>query len=821
MTFWELIEGNKIEVPVIQRDYAQGREEDKVNTIRKDFVTDILRVLNSEENESLHLGFVYGKIEGKDKYIERERNKRAIENILNAVEGYAQQLDLKINTDISSIDSEKNDSLNLPTFIPLDGQQRLTTLYLLHWYLAVFSENNELNKHLITLSNFSYKTRKSSMEFCDAICKETNVSSIIGKKGDLSEGIQNKKWFRKIWIKDSTVKGMLVMLSEIHEQSKDNPNKLDMFNRLLNQNESIISFDFLDLNELNQTDELYVKMNARGKQLSEFEHFKAWLQNQVSVLGISTLILDKDWKFKLDGIWLDLFWKNKEYGVYHIDDVIYHAFKQISLFEFISTSVNPVDIELTKVIRENSYLSFSYFEKNNFFNSLTLNFLFSSLNALSNSGEISKYESWLEDIVNDSFFGSEVRLSTYFLKNIKTIERPESVFYFAFLLFLISSKNKNSKENFKAWMRFSRNIIFNTYIQNPENFIDAIVSLNSLKPQIDSIESHITSPNTKILFFGDAVKQEVIKVNLRNDITQDWKAAIDQAENHLYFKGDIGFLLELSKKENIYDLNDFKFYTEIASLLFVDKIRNHNEKILQRALLTCGNYLPKVGSNNLFPLSNRESLRARRDNWQKVFNNAENLKTLRIFLDKLKGNLTDVESHLSKMIEDYQTKDWKWYFIKSAVAIQFCKQGFIRFNTENNIILLRTSRIYGSHAELRSYFNYYYQGLDSIKNFSPFKSMEYWKNPKGQYTFSCIRFSGWNSNNQSYNLEINYTKDEYFLIQIVNEEKMEINQKIIGILQKENWQISDDMKKCFKFFTEESELKGLISKTLDSLSKIL
>ena len=354
ITFWQLIEGNKIEIPVIQRDYAQGREEDKVNSIRKEFIKDLISIFEKTE-KALHIGFVYGKIEGKDKHIERERNKRAIENILNAVEGYAQQLDMRITTDITPLSNARLDAINLPNFIPLDGQQRLTTLFLLHWYLIVFSDNRDLESHLKTLSHFSYKTRKSSLEFCNAISQLDYIKGLKGIKGLLSEFIQNQKWFRKIWMRDSTVKGMLVMLDEIHGQLINIPNKVNILNQLLLKEIAPISFDFLDLNELNQTDELYVKMNARGKQLSEFEHFKAWLQHYVSIrkinvkdgtehkIALSDLIEEKEWKLKLDRAWLDLFWKNKEPGVYFIDDVIYHAFKQIALFAFIACKGKSVD----------------------------------------------------------------------------------------------------------------------------------------------------------------------------------------------------------------------------------------------------------------------------------------------------------------------------------------------------------------------------------------------------------------------------------------------------------------------------------------------
>lgn len=86
ITFWELLDEKKIEIPVIQRDYAQGRDKDNVNDIRKNFLNSIKDALKNEE--PLDLNFVYGSTKGN-------------------------------------------------TFIPIDGQQRLTTLYLIHVYLML------------------------------------------------------------------------------------------------------------------------------------------------------------------------------------------------------------------------------------------------------------------------------------------------------------------------------------------------------------------------------------------------------------------------------------------------------------------------------------------------------------------------------------------------------------------------------------------------------------------------------------------------------------------------------------------------------------
>lgn len=76
----------RIVIPKIQRDYAQGRENKKVSKIRDRFLDALYQAIT--EDKPIKLDFIYGEI--------------------------------KENRD----------------FIPLDGQQRLTTLFLLHYYAA-------------------------------------------------------------------------------------------------------------------------------------------------------------------------------------------------------------------------------------------------------------------------------------------------------------------------------------------------------------------------------------------------------------------------------------------------------------------------------------------------------------------------------------------------------------------------------------------------------------------------------------------------------------------------------------------------------------
>lgn len=777
-TFWGLIDEHKIEIPVIQREYAQGRQVKKINQLREEFVSDLLKAIDKKD----HFGFVYGKIRDKNKKAEIEQEQKVLEEILKALDDFSDPF-LEIPKQIKKRNESEDEKENLSSvFIPLDGQQRLTTIFLLHWFLIAIQESSdEKRSQLKKLKRFSYKTRKSSKEFCEFIC-DLDCENLREKPVD--KLLTNNLDFRNIWLRDSTVQGMLVTLGEIEKQFKENDldsEKEDMLNKLLEKNN--ISFDFLDLNELNQTDDIYVKMNARGKELSDFEHFKAWLQKYVSQkqINIGENIGEREWETKLDKDWLDLFWKKKE--SFSVDETIYNAFKQITLFQYIATSDNP-DESLVALIRDKKYVSFSKFKKTEFFNEKTLKFLFNSLNKLSSS-PIKTYNDYLDEIACKPFIDGHI--SDFFLKNNNDVPLPKRVFYYAFLLFIIDGDSNGDfdKENFKNWMRVCRNLVFNTYIQGPKNFIDAIKSLHDLSKHKKDIYKYFLQSKDEISFFNQRqIKQEIVKIKLIKKSNSGWLKKITEFENHEYFNADIGFILEFAEKDQEYDFDDFVWYGERAAKLFDHTIRTHKERLLQRALLAKGDYLPMVGRNHTFCTSNADSLRARRDNWQRVLNNSKLNDFLKQLIDE---NLKDKEAiitGLNTCISNAEKDDWKRFAINCPETIDYCKGGFIRFEDNENIKLLSTSRIYGKHAELRSY-NFYHTDFKDLRSIEPFKKSKYWENRQSQYDFPCIRLDQWTVGKQDFKLEITF-KESYYYVQFLEEDSNEINNATIQNYFKEN-----------------------------------
>ena len=60
-TFWNYLKNNNIEIPIIQRDYAQGRLGKE--NLRKIFLGDIKKALDNEfpyKDTEMKLDFVYG-----------------------------------------------------------------------------------------------------------------------------------------------------------------------------------------------------------------------------------------------------------------------------------------------------------------------------------------------------------------------------------------------------------------------------------------------------------------------------------------------------------------------------------------------------------------------------------------------------------------------------------------------------------------------------------------------------------------------------------------------------------------------------------------
>lgn len=334
-------------IPVIQRDYVQGADRWKGK--RNPFIDALLDSL--ENNTDCLLDFVYGV--------------------------------------------DKTDG-----FIPLDGQQRLTSLNLLGWMLRQRSGISLPGDVRVELN---YDTRDSSREFCAHLFDE-----YLPAGRQPSEYLKKCIWYAEEWDFDPTIKAMLDMLDVI-DAKLDGRNINKMAERFFTS--SPIGFEMLDIKVENGEDDLYIKINARGKWLTDFEHWKASFikfleDNHPKLRGI--------FEDKIEHEWCDLFW---HYALPKVDDnlildnVEEESYPRIDeffmrFFWFITNMLWAGNNDLTRVERETGKAIQDIYElgemernevwRDVYRNEDNVNRLFSILDAASKLGDVGEIAGFFE-----------------------------------------------------------------------------------------------------------------------------------------------------------------------------------------------------------------------------------------------------------------------------------------------------------------------------------------------------------------------------------------------------------------------------------------
>lgn len=616
-----LLESYKVMVPQIQRDYAQGRESEL--ELRKGFVTKIKQTI--QENEpKLNLDFIYGYTEkvGKDEEV----------------------------------------------FIPLDGQQRLTTLWLTHWFLAPRNENKLSEEDRAYLSKFSYETRVSSKRFCYNLIQKpiTIVNDVT-----LSQQITDSSWFMASWSSDPTVLAMLNMLDTLQEEISD---KTKAWENLTIKEK--ITFDFIDIksDEFKLTDELYIKMNSRGKPLTPFENFKAQFSGLLaskktdylkSFRGYEKTIISYQqyFAFKIDSVWMDLFWSYRTQTGNDIDNSIYQFINFVA--DFLYFGGNPAATSADAKL-DFDFLNAVFSKKDN------IDFLFDSLDFLASLKDVN---SFFESIFNEvSTFDQYPK--DYFLRAITDtgFDVKDKTILYAILSHCRKESFQTADNELKDFIRVVRNLLFavrqpnqskrieyTTNLRLPNvseycRFIDAFVK--EIKGQKKKSVYQILSENDFSGFTKENVANEKTKASL---IVQrpKLKANIHKLEEHTQLQGNIAN----------FKLNTNNIEDKIDAFLAIWNNDTDYSQII-RAFLTIDDY--SVMTHSYSKLDEIWFFGCK-DNWNRILTATDKVERIKVSdtLDKFlidfhntKGDSTN--DKLQHLIDNFNPleKDWRFYFVK-------------------------------------------------------------------------------------------------------------------------------------------------------------
>lgn len=596
-------------IPRIQRDYAQGRKNEEILKIRNRFLSTLKdALLNSEK---ITLDFVYGDIDDKG------------------------------------------------NMTPLDGQQRLTTLFLLHWYISQ-KESIDASEYVF-LEQFSYETRPSAQNFCKELIRFKPSFSCL-----VSEEIQNQFWYPLEWKNDPTIQSMFVMIDTIQGMFKDMNN---VWNKLIN--EQIISFYFLPIEKMGLTDEIYIKMNSRGKPLTQFEHFKA--EFEAHLKAVNKDIAERIGR-KIDQQWTNMLWPYR--GDNHIIDDEFIKFYRFICDVICYTNSIPLindDFESAKTLfgksNEDAQKNIMLFEQ--YFDCWVgedIHELFDTY--LSSKQYVSGKVKIFDDNIN--LFKDCCEYYSEYSGRSRKFPLSRTLLLYAFILYLIN-KDRVTSDEFRDRIRTIRNLIFNSTDEIREDRMNSLL-LDTEHIVLKGVIDDFSTGYNAIQRGEEREKQSWRFVNSDNS------DSLSHLEDHNLLRGSIA-IVGLDNQRNF------------------DKFRNLfndcDRTLINRALLSIDDFSQQVSWRRQFG-ANNDSV------WNSLFHKTKNrgdFDNTQSVINSLLDQLSEISNDsLQNIIDEYlsQTRshyDWRYYFVKYDV-----RSNFGTFYWRNKA--LRPYEIYQMNTEL-------------------------------------------------------------------------------------------------------------------------
>ena len=668
LTLWQILSNEQVSrilIPRIQRDYAHGRDTSKAEEIRTALINDLIGSLEMDETAP--------------------------------------------RTDLGLIFGSENSEHEMTLY---DGQQRFTTLFLLHWCLAWLSRDISAAKQL---GRFSYNSRLHSRDFCrvltaDGLNLEPNGTCP-------SQRFPDEPWFCPEWCTDPTVAGMLKVLDLIHARliaSEEEATRL--WERMKSNGAPCISW--LKLEEDAGSEDLYVKLNSRGRTLSEIEKLKAWLEEFIKKNEASTpwqnVTLPTNWKRKLDNAWLDLFWKESGACPETMDRCMLACFLGNVLNLTIATKGDLKD-EIIKKVHQREFLSKKDWTQ--LFTPESLPRFFQALDYLTEKKIRHQIDEWAANSRILVWTKKDSLTKAWIAGWIDAVTYADRLLFYGFVRFLIENPPDSpgwDATTFHRWMRFVRNLCANTNPTN-ETLSNAVQSIQAIAPDgLQALDDWLSKEPTRPCPEGIDKAQwhdEIIKSKLRiRRNCEKTNAALDAAEDQAFLRGQIGFLITFaSSKEGSFDLRKFEGYAETMHEHFRDEPKKDQRILLQQALLSLGDYeegdgKKRLGSGRDGWLGWRNIFASESKRHKEHLDNPEHAESaLKTLLDL--GPTGDLKALVQAKLQNLSWENWRKWLLSSMHPLSFCEKSvFEIWESGQAALLIKGSDYRSSCVELRTFF---------------------------------------------------------------------------------------------------------------------
>lgn len=638
-SFYELVEQYDVRIPILQRDYAQGREENI--SICENFLKALKESILL--NKTINLDFIYGNVDNG-------------------------------------------------AFLPLDGQQRLTTLFLLHWY--AFEKEHIDNNCRKILKKFSYETRLSSRRFCEALLD--GIISIDASSPSISEQILDSKWFYLSWKQDPTIRAMLRTIDLIHTAFKEVD---DLWSALVNH--KYIVFHLLILENFGLSDDLYIKMNARGRLLTSFENLKAEMQDKASKEKWEAGKQEKEkFSYKIDGAWTDFLWQNynKNHSVdnAHMNFITTLVMTKLPVGQLLK-GAERIDV-IQKLNTNSTRDLINYIDQETFDYVCEAYALYSQATECKAVPQVS-LSLWRHaperDFLNQILLGSNTSYS-------------HKVLFYAQTRYLMLNPIVQ-QDKFEEWMRVVRNIVSRAdlspdgkrsdIIRSPETFNGAIYLISELAEGCSDIYSYLCSSPVYSIFAREQVKEEILKANIIR-LYPEYKDLLFKIEDNELLRGKITFALECAGYHNSITEIDFELLAKIQIVFekyFNKELEGGNLEFdkFRRAMLTVEvsgkyqyynywwSYWNAAGTEKrkLFPVFREIEYFIGLDEYKEYFKKLV-----------LKLTETDYDTILTTFEKPNNMENWQYRLIKEEKLLAHCTSKYIAIAPDRTYCYLMRSK---------------------------------------------------------------------------------------------------------------------------------
>lgn len=539
--FVALFEKHIVCIPAIQREYVQGYDEEQTNIVRSNFIDEIFDALSNESD--LDIGIIYGY-------------------------------------------TQKEESSGKSIFFPVDGQQRITTLYVIYWCLSMMKTETE--DDLLKDKILQYEVRNSTTRFFKELVNKEKIEffkKCFSRKDSIYESLVSQEWFESQWLSDVTVLAVINVISEVYHKIIKKEDVKNFWDKALknfsNIKFSLITFNNDDNNARRNSSLEFAKINARGKQLELFENVKSYLSIIEEKLGIQN-----SFAYNYDVKYIDLFYdfcKNKG-DLEEITKNINN--KTMILLINIYNLLREIERKGAEVKDELAYLSIiidiskDCKEEDMDFWEKYISFLNNILQTFFNLNSLDELNSFSSEMIDYNQYKdtnklvSQLLYYSYYYNNHKDYVSKEVMDKFDYVL---------SNLRYSDWKEYNINEIA-LFIDKISKYDDIIECFVKLKDANDlNIFSSEVLDDIKVRLKEQSIKAKIVKEKgLKYNYFNEWEERFSDIRSIYYLLYFSGYW---DSENNNGNFEKLKRYLEVARELF-----NKNDINLRTIFALAVNY---------------------------------------------------------------------------------------------------------------------------------------------------------------------------------------------------------------------------------------